>query len=223
VETRRRSRAPATSRGYRRWGISPRPENAVGLATRRPHSRRRFPNLTVAIVSIPDLAGDRSGTDPWNQPPASLLRVDSQPAMLACGAGASHVARRVGGAASGHDLAARGDGESILDSSVPISLGWTPRLPVQRARLFLLDKGLKCDREGDRVVYPRHRHLIARTRRRPTRGPAALRHPLQAAQDDVVSSSRRHDGMKRCCCRMFALRRTLDSLLRRHPDSAGTP
>jgi len=92
-----------------------------------------------------------------------------------------------------------------------------------RPRLFLSDKGLKCDREGDRVIRSRHRHLIAGTRRRPTKGPAAFGQPLPAAQDCVMASRRRHDGMKRCCCRMFALRRTFDSLQWRHPDSAGTP
>jgi len=69
---------------------------------------------------------------------------------------ASRVARLVGVAVSGHDLAAREDGESVLDSSVPISLGRTPRPPGQQARWFLVDEGLKCEREGAREKNSRN-------------------------------------------------------------------
>ena len=38
--TARRSRAPATNRSYRRWGISPRPENAAGWMADAANSRQ---------------------------------------------------------------------------------------------------------------------------------------------------------------------------------------
>jgi hypothetical protein len=42
----------------------------------------------------------------------------------ACGAGASRVARLVGVAVSGHDLAAREDGESVLPCNELVGFWW---------------------------------------------------------------------------------------------------